>query len=124
TFAQYMQHPLWDNFWKQISIITKWRDIKVPVLGISAYNDTLVPGGAPPNWIGLENAGNRQNYLIVGPWGHDSISSSEATLPSGAQLAWFDHWVMGIKSAPLPTSPVTSFEQPTKGGACPSSGCT
>jgi predicted acyl esterase len=118
TFAQYMQHPLWDSFWQQISIIPKWRHIKVPVLGLSAYNDTLVPGGAPANWIGLEQAGNRHNYLIVGPWGHDSTSSAQATLPAGAQLAWFDHWVMGIKSAPLPSQPVTSFEQPTKGGAC------
>ncbi len=115
TYAQYMQHPLWDSFWQQISIITKWKKIKVPVLGISAYNDTLVPGGAPANWIGLHQAGNRNNYMIVGPWGHDSISSAEATLPPEAQLAWFDHWVMGLKSAPLPSSPVTSFEQPIPG---------
>lgn len=115
TYAQYAEHPLWDSFWQQISIMTRWNRIKVPVLGISAYNDDLVPGGAPANWIGLQKAGNPQNYMIVGPWGHDTTTSSEATLPAGAQLAWFDRWVMGLKSAPLPSSPVTSFEQPTPG---------
>jgi hypothetical protein len=111
TEAQYLEHPLWDDFWKQIAVSTKWKQITVPVLGIGGSNDVLVSGGAPTNWTGLHNAGNRENYLIVGPWSHAS-TGPPFPLPPGAQLAWFDHWLKQLPTAPLPTSPVTSFEQP------------
>jgi uncharacterized protein len=114
TEAQYLQHPLWDEFWQQISMHTKWDTLTVPVLGIGAWNDTLVPGGAPANWIGLQRAGNRHNYLITGPWGHASTGPNDP-LPQGAQLAWFDHWLKQLPSAPLPAAAVTSFEQPRPG---------
>lgn len=112
TEAQYLEHPLWDSFWQQIAVSTKWSQINIPILGISAWNDVLVPGGGPANWIGLQNTGNPQNYLIVGPWGH-AQTGAPAPLPAGAQLAWFDHWLMQLPGAPLPTSAVTSFEEPT-----------
>jgi predicted acyl esterase len=114
TEAQYLQHPLWDDFWQQIAVSTKWRDITVPILGLGGWNDTLVPGGAPSNWIGLRKAGNRQNYLIMGPWGH-AATGAPAPLPRGVQLAFIDRWVMGLRKAPLPSSAVTSYEQPAGG---------
>ena len=114
TFAQYLEHPLWDGFWKQIAVSTKWRNITVPVLALGGWNDTLVPGGAPSNWIGLNAAGNTRNYLIMGPWGHAS-TGAPAPLPLGVQLAWFDHWLMGLKKAPLPNTAVASYEQPAGG---------
>lgn len=114
TEAQYLEHPLWDDFWRQISMTTKWRRIDVPILALGAWNDTLVPGGAPANWIGLHRAGNDRNYLIMGPWGHASTGPN-APLPPGAQLAWFDHWLKDLPGAPLPSSAVTSYEQPTPG---------
>jgi predicted acyl esterase len=114
TFALYLQHPLWDDFWKQVAVSTKWRDITLPVLALGGWNDTLVPGGAPGNYIGLRQAGNKQNYLIMGPWGH-AATGDPAPLPAGVQLAWFDRWVMGLKQAPLPNTAVASYEQPAGG---------
>jgi predicted acyl esterase len=46
TYAQYLEHPLWDALWKQISMWTKWSRITTPILAIGGWNDTLVPGGA------------------------------------------------------------------------------
>jgi hypothetical protein len=124
TEAQYLQHPLWDSFWQQVAVSTKWNQIKLPILGIGGWQDETVIDGAPVNWAGLNAAGNRQNYLIVGPWAHASTgplyampgppaANSLSSAPTLAQLAWFDHWVMGLGSAPLPASPVTMFEEPT-----------
>jgi hypothetical protein len=113
TYAQYLEHPLWDDFWKQISMWTKWDRVEVPVLAIGAWNDTLVPGGSPMNWIGLNKTGNPQNYLIIGPWAHGAAPAED--LPPGAQLAWFDRWLMQQPRTPLPTYPVTSYEQPFPG---------
>ncbi len=114
TYAQYLLHPLWDVFWEQISMWTKWSRITVPILAIGGWNDTLVPGGAPANWIGLDDAAHGQNYLIMGPWGH-AATGAPAPLPAGAQLAWFDRWLEQLPGAPLPTSMVTSYEQPAGG---------
>jgi uncharacterized protein len=111
TYAQYLEHPLWDHFWKQISMWTKWNRVTTPILAIGGWNDTLVPGGAPANWIGLEANGHERNYLIMGPWGH-AATGAPAPLPAGAQLAWFDYWLKDLPGAPLPTSVVTSYEQP------------
>jgi uncharacterized protein len=114
TYAQYLEHPLWDDFWKQISMWTKWNSLTVPILAIGGWNDTLVPGGAPANWIGLDRAGHSRNYLIMGPWAH-AATGEPAPLPAGAQLAWFDHWLKELPSAPLPSSVVTTYEEPAGG---------
>jgi hypothetical protein len=124
TEAQYLQHPRWDSFWQQIAVSTKWNQIKMPILGIGGWQDETVIDGAPVNWAGLDATGNQQNYLIVGPWFHASTgppyempaagpSTPTTSAPTLAQLAWFDHWVMGLRTAPLPSSPVTVFEEPT-----------
>ena len=117
TYGQYLQHPTWDDFWSQISMTTKWRTIDVPVLGMGGANDTLVPGGTIADWIGLHAAGKKSNYVIVGPWGHASVGPPWP-VARGAQLAWFDHWLKRLPGAPLPSSAVTSFQQPlTEAGA-------
>jgi hypothetical protein len=112
TYAQYVQHPLWDSFWQQIAVSPKWKQIKIPVLDIGGWQDDIMIGGAPTNWMGLRAAGDPQDYAILGPWYH-ATTGPPYNLPMGAQLAWFDHWVMRLKSAPLPTSPVTTFQEPT-----------
>jgi uncharacterized protein len=114
TYAQYLEHPLWDDFWKQISMWTKWSRFTTPILAIGGWNDTLVPGGAPANWIGLDAAGHGHNYLIMGPWGH-AATGAPAPLPAGAQLAWFDRWLKELPGAPLPKSIMTTYEQPPGG---------
>jgi uncharacterized protein len=114
TYAQYLEHPLWDDFWKQISMWTKWSRFTTPTLAIGGWNDTLVPGGAPANWIGLDEAGHGHNYLIMGPWGH-AATGAPAPLSAGAQLAWFDRWLKELPDAPLPASVVTTYEQPAGG---------
>ena len=111
TYAQYLQHPTWDDFWRQISMSTKWSKIDVPILGLGGFNDTLVPGGTIADWVGLRAAGKKRNYVIMGPWTHASTGPPFA-LPQGAQLAWFDHWLKRLPGAPLPSAPVTSFQQP------------
>ena len=111
TYAQYLQHPTWDDFWQQISMWTKWSKIDVPVLGMGGFNDTLVPGGTIADWVGLHAAGKRRNYAIMGPWTHASTGPPFA-VAQGAQLAWFDHWLKRRPGAPLPNAPVTSFQQP------------
>lgn len=111
-WLEYHQHPRIDAFWKQIMVASKYGRIKVPVLQVGGWNDTLLPGGAPGNYIGLK--GRVRNWLIMGPWAH--ASQSPEPLGDGYLLAWFDHWLMQIPNAPLPSARVTSYEQPVKKG--------
>jgi hypothetical protein len=50
----------------------------------------------------------------MGPWAHGA-TGAPAPLPAGAQLAWFDQWLKELPGAPLPSSVVTSYEQPAGG---------
>ena len=113
-FAEQSQHPTFDSYWKQIAVSTKYAKITVPTLQIGGWNDTLLPGGAPGNYLGLKSVAKVPDYLIMGPWGH--AAESPEPIGTGYLLAWFDHWLMGLPQAPLPSAPVTSYEQPVGAG--------
>jgi len=54
---------------------------------------------------------------VMGPGQHTPPHfESRAPVPLGAQLAWWDHWLMQLPNAPLPSARVTSFEGPVSGG--------
>lgn len=114
VYAEQNMHPTFDDYWKQIAITTKHTRITVPTLQVAGWNDTLLPGGGPGNYVGLKTLGNVPNYLIMGPWGH--VGQSPEPIGTGYLLAWFDHWLMGLAEAPLPSAPVTSYEQPVGAG--------
>jgi len=58
-----------------------------------------------------------RTWLVMGPGQHvPAHVEPHAPVPLGVQLAWWDHWLMQLPSAPLPSARVTSFETPLAGG--------
>lgn len=100
------QHPLLDDYWKQIDIDTKWSQITVPVLAFGGWLD-IFQNGMARNAIALQGP-NR--FFISGPWTHGK--TFDATVTTGALLAWFDRWLLGSPFAPLPPTPAASYVMP------------
>lgn len=105
--AEWLRHPLLDDYWRQIDIDTKWDQIDIPVLGFGGWID-IFQDAMPENYLALAGP---NTYLIDGPWDHGNTFDSTVTL--GALLAWFDHWLYGSPDAPLPPTHVASYVMPS-----------
>jgi uncharacterized protein len=105
--ATWSAHPLDDAFWRQASVPAG--DIKVPTLMVGGWDDYMVLGDIA-NYHSLPPG---RAWLVMGPWEHavEPPSTIEPML-----LAWFDHWLMHLPSAHLPSARVTSFQMPEQGG--------
>jgi uncharacterized protein len=104
--ADWAAHPLRDDYWRQVDIDTKWKQIDLPVLGFGGWIDIFQDSMAR-NHIGLAG---ENTYLIDGPWAHGNTFDQRVT--RGALLAWFDRWLYGDQSAPLPPTHVASYRMP------------
>lgn len=108
----YAEHPLYDDFWRERTIVAYpgWDKVKIPVLVKDGWRD-LFMDSAPRLYDDLKNA-----WLLVGPWDHCSHEDYEVE-PMGTNfyLAWFDHWLKKLPGAPLPRARVTSYEMPVGG---------
>jgi len=52
-FTDWLAHPNYDNYWKQISIEDHYADIQVPIYGIGAWYDIFL-GGTLRNYVRLK----------------------------------------------------------------------
>jgi predicted acyl esterase len=106
-------HPLYDAFWRQIDITDNLQDIHVPTLLFGGWQD-LFTNGTVASFQGRSSGA----WLVMGAGQHLWAQDDPHTpVPIGALLAWWDHWLMRLPSAPLPSARVTSFEGPVAGGA-------
>src|SRR5439155_3491089 len=104
--VSWLRHPLLDSYWRQIDIDTKWSQIQLPILGFGGWPD-IFQDVMVRDYVGLAGP---DTYLIDGPWTHGG--TFDATVTQGAMLAWFDHWLAGNASAPMPPTHVASYVMP------------
>lgn len=80
-------HPLYDEWWRDRSLAEHARDITVPALFWSGWDD-VYPRGTPLNFA---FARSRHKALVMGPWGHVG-GASDAPLDFfiDESIRWFD----------------------------------
>jgi putative CocE/NonD family hydrolase len=85
----------------------------VPVLGFGGWHD-LFPKGMVDNYLAAKD----QSWLMMFPWAHLDFVPGQRDFPvvDRALLAWFDHWLLELPGAPLPSARVTSWELPSRTG--------
>jgi len=105
TFVAYRDHPLYDRFWKDRSVMSRWDKLSLPVLAVGGWHDRYRDGMAKN-----QMARPKSTWLVMGPWTHGAPQGQAHPMPDGAFLAWFDHWLRGDRKAPLPRAKVTSYE--------------
>lgn len=127
-WQEWLSHPAYDQYWKQLDVATKATPIKVPVLNLTGWFDIFLRGSLDLYEL-LQSHSDEKVYnshrLIIGPWEHVShinLTPSAAGQwdfgpeaisgpRSWADLAFqfFDHWLKGEETPLLKTSKVRYF---------------
>ncbi|ROS38437.1 CocE/NonD family hydrolase [Amycolatopsis thermoflava] len=118
----WLTHRTYDEYWKAISLESRYADVEVPVLHLTSWFDSFLDGTLR-NFTGTGRAGRVPQRLIVGPWTHHvpmaallgsaRVGDLDCGLGSmldfdAVQLSWFDRWLKGIEE-PRTQPPVRLF---------------
>jgi putative CocE/NonD family hydrolase len=121
-FTDWLAHPNYDNYWKQISIEDHYADIQVPIYGIGAWYDIFL-GGTLRNYVRLKKeagteAARKGQRLEVTVGGHagggrkigavDFGEKLEAD-GDGRMLDWYDWLLKGDANGVDKEKPVRIF---------------
>ncbi|SDZ35696.1 hypothetical protein SAMN05421504_113121 [Amycolatopsis xylanica] len=102
-YQRWLEHPVYDDYWRGISVRERYAEITKPALSIGGWYDIFV-AGTVANYAAMRRLGVSQR-LIVGPWSHCLMagrfpereygpSADAATFDlTGAHLEWFDEHV-------------------------------
>jgi predicted acyl esterase len=108
---EWRDHPLYDAYWRERSVMAIRDRIRVPVLGFGGWYD-LFQDGMPANHMAMP----KRHRLVMGPWEHSELPAQPLEpVAWGALLAWFDHWLLELPDAPLPAR-ATAYEMPSGTG--------
>lgn len=106
-FYDWIQHHVYDDYWKRWSIDEDYGRIKVPALHIGGWYDVFL-SGTVKNFNGLrrgagDNRSRTQQKLLLGPWTHmpwTPVGRSGNVGPSTNEIddwmvRWFDQTIKG-----------------------------
>lgn len=123
-YRDWLAHPSYDEYWKQISIEEHYAHIRVPVLNIAAWYDIFL-GGSLRNYrllkaeAGTEAARKGQRLFVglgghAGGWEQEKIGDVDfgKNAPFDGDeivLEWYDHLLKGEDNAFSDSKPVRIF---------------
>jgi uncharacterized protein len=126
-FYDWLAHPSYDDYWKQLSIEDSYAHMRTPVYHIGGWYDIFL-GGTIRNYLGMRERGatedaRRGQKLLIGPWQHGAargpgiveehyfgLGSDPLTIDlDGIHFRWFDYWLKGIDNGILDEPPVRIF---------------
>src|SRR5450432_372576 len=111
-YLDWLAHPTYDEYWKQISIEEHFGDITVPVLSVAAWYD-IFQGGSLRNYIGIKAHGGNDvarkgQHLFVTIGGHAGSGRKIGEVdfgPAAAEydenevtLKWYDFLFKGVQN--------------------------
>jgi putative CocE/NonD family hydrolase len=110
-FLDWLAHPTYDDYWKQISIEEHFGDINVPVLSVVAWYD-IFQGGSLRNYVGIKahggDAARKGQHLFVTIGGHAGGGRKIGDVDFGAAAAefeenevtlkWYDYLFKGVQN--------------------------
>src|SRR6266849_1011951 len=116
TWNNFVQHPSYDEFWKQHAIASALKEAKVPNLNVAGWWDQEDFYGPTATYANLEKSDSKHmNHLVVGPWNHGGwahgAKNSLGDIPFGSDTAayyrekieapWFAYWLHDKGALPL-----------------------
>lgn len=123
-FFDWLAHPAYDDYWRNVCIEEKHSQIEVPALNLGGWYD-IFQGGTIRNFLGMRARGAGDSArggqrLILGPWHHmlplqNLVGGVDFGLQSnplsvdleGVHIKWFDRWLKGKQGGA--DSPVRLF---------------
>ena len=125
-YYDWLAHPDYDDYWKQICIEENHSRLNVPAYNIGGWYDIFL-GGSIRNYLGMKKEGATDSArsgqrLLIGPWQHSAKGTSLvgshyfgvaadalAIDLDGIHFKWFDYWLKGINNGVLDEPPVRIF---------------
>ncbi len=109
-----LNHPTYDSFWKEQSVLAKIDQVHVPVFAVGGWYDNYVESALEAFSALHKSAGpDEKHRILIGPWAHNmsmpfagiNFGDDSSAPIRGYQLAWFDRWLKGAPDAERPYSP-------------------
>ncbi len=124
-YYDWMAHPEYDDYWKQVCIEESHSEISVPAFNYGGWYDIFL-GGTIRNYermrsMGATEAARNGQRLTIGPWVHGftpgvsgeynfgTRSAAAAIDMMGATLRFYDHVLLGEDNGVAEESPVRIF---------------
>lgn len=121
-YRDWLNHPTYDDYWKQWSVEEHFEKIKVPAYHVAAWYDIFLDGGLR-NYMGLKrragsSAARQAQRLLVIPGGHAGWGTKigEVEFGPGAKVStwdeafrFFDYHLKGIDQGFSREKPVRIF---------------
>jgi hypothetical protein len=116
---EWLAHPPTDAaYWDPQRYQTHYAKMNVAALNISGWFDGDQPG-APQNFIGMRKAGKKDQFLVMGAWGHAfNVSRKLGEVDFGEEavvdlnsvvLRFFDRYLKGVDNGMEKEKPVYVF---------------
>jgi len=99
-----LNHPTYDSFWKQQSVLENITQVHVPVFSVGGWYDNFVESDlAAFSALHKFSGADERHHILIGPWPHNmsipfagvSFGDDSSAPIRSYQLAWFDHWLKG-----------------------------
>ena len=125
-YYDWLAHPDYDYYWKQLCIEENHSRLSVPAYNIGGWYDIFL-GGTIRNYLGMKKEASTEDArsgqrLLIGPWLHGAKGSSLvgshyfgvaadalAIDLDGIHFKWFDYWLKGINNGVMDEPPVRIF---------------
>jgi len=126
-YLDWLTHPDYDDYWKQISIDDHDANILVPAYHLGGWYDIFL-GGTLRNYMhikarGGSDAARHGQRLIVGPWFHGPLTGKTGDIDFGPsarsgdrefhiedlRIRWFDYVLKGLTNGLENEKPVKIF---------------
>jgi putative CocE/NonD family hydrolase len=84
TWNDFVAHPHYDGFWKNLSLEPRLTRVSVPTLNVGGWYDQEDLRGPQQIYARLERHDTRnQNFLVMGPWNHGGWAGGRANRLGG-----------------------------------------
>lgn len=120
-YRDWIAHPGYDDYWKEISDEEHFANVRVPVHTSGGWFDIFL-AGTINGFTGMRRQGGterarRETKMIIGPWGHGpsqkfgdvDFGPDAMRIQFDRELRWFDHYLKGIDNGIDKEPPVEIF---------------
>jgi putative CocE/NonD family hydrolase len=120
-YRDWVAHPGYDDYWKEISDEEHFAKVRVPVHTSGGWFDIFLQGTIN-GFVGVRKNGateqaRRQTRMIIGAWGHGptqkfgdvDFGQQNMRVQFETELRWFDHYLKGVDNGIEREPPVEIF---------------
>ncbi len=121
-YFDYLKHPAYDDYWKEVSVNEHFAQIQVPALHIGGWYDPFLDGTLR-SYVGIKSKGGSEaaregQRLVIMPGGHAGAGAKVGDVDFGRDsvldtfalaIPWYDYLLKGIDNGMASEKPVRIF---------------